>query len=134
MSLVNVGVLAASAPVADRGTTSAALSTHTPTATFRACRYFSSIMFGLRFEILPHGHFHVGVGPAALEPETALARFVIGLDAQEVIARSREGRRSGDHGALLRHRNGRFVEGDGPGTAELVERNSCDRPLRKSES
>ena len=50
MSLVNVGAFAVSAAAADPGTTSAALSTYTPTATFRACRDFSSIMFALPLE------------------------------------------------------------------------------------
>src|SRR5919106_3901315 len=48
MSLANVGAFAASA--ATPGAASAALSTYTPTATFRACRDVSSVMFALPFE------------------------------------------------------------------------------------
>ena len=44
MSLVNVGVFAASAAAAAAGSISAALSAHAPTATFRACPYVSRIM------------------------------------------------------------------------------------------
>src|SRR6266850_2795299 len=44
MSLVNVGVFAASAAAAAAGSISAALSAHAPTARFRACPYVSRII------------------------------------------------------------------------------------------
>ena len=50
IGMLLTGAFAVSAAAADPGARSAALSTHTPAAMFRACRDFSPIMFGLPFK------------------------------------------------------------------------------------
>src|ERR1700704_3195636 len=114
MSLGNVGVFALSAAAAVAGSISAAPSAPAPTATFRACPYVSCIMWLLPL-ILPHGHLHVGVGPAALKAGASLTRFVVGLHAQQVIARGVEGCGCADHRALLFDGNPPLVEDHFPG-------------------
>ena len=37
-----------------------------------------------------HGHLDVGIGPATLKTAAAFTRFVVGLHAQQVVARRRE--------------------------------------------
>src|SRR6266852_9162932 len=89
MSFVNVGVFGASAAAAAPGSISATLSAHAPTATFRACPGFSGIMFRIPLVSIlrSDGHFDEGIGPAALKAEASLTRFVVGLHAQQVLAR-----------------------------------------------
>src|ERR1051325_5739886 len=109
MSFVKVGALAASAAAAALGSASAMPTAHTPIAIVRARREVSSMMFALPLEFyrsfpinfLSDGHLHIGIRPAALEPEAALARLVVGLDAQQVLARRGKGCRRGDRKSVV---------------------------------
>src|SRR3954454_18142134 len=100
MSLVKVGVFGASAATAAAGTSSA-----TPTIHCVSC--LMSVLPLTRILRLD-GHFHVSIGPAALETAAALTRLIIGLHAQRVVPRRIEGRRWGDILALLLHGNARL--------------------------
>src|SRR6185295_1486018 len=102
MSLVNVGVFGASAAHAAPGTSNAAPSTH--------C--VSCLMFVLPLPILrSDGHFHVGIGPAALKAGAALSRLVIGLHPKEIVPGGIEFRANTHHFALVVDRDAPFVEG-----------------------
>src|ERR1044072_7611814 len=108
MSLVKVGVFGASAAEAMAGTNSPALNRN-------STRFIGG-------SSLLDRHFHVGVGPAALKPSTALARFIVGLHAQQIVAGGGKRRIRADHVALLRHREPRLLERHLPGPAEVVQR------------
>src|SRR5215471_22140 len=103
MSFVNVGVLGASAAPAVAGSISAAPSAQAPTARYRENPFLAGIMvlFPLDSILGSNGHFHVGIGPAALETGAAFARLIVGLHTQRVIAWRVERRRRRNHVALF---------------------------------
>src|SRR5438034_19198 len=129
MSFVNVGVFGASAAPAPRGSASATVNAHAPIATLRVVP-FQYVMFVLPLHLIGRsldGHFHIGVGPAALKAAAALARFIVGLHPQQIVARRVERRRRADHFALLRGRKPRLLELHLPRAAELMERDGRNR-------